>query len=89
MKIIYFVNNGRASDEDVLKARHLRDQGNKVYFSNGSCTYGFQDSCDAVVLAGDFTHVKSWAESTGIKIIEDKQESEEKPRRTRRKVEEE
>ena len=71
MKIVYFVTNGVATPEDHKKATELRDQGNKVFFSNGSVKTGFQDSCDAVVIGGEFKHVKEWAESKGIKIIEE------------------
>lgn len=69
MKIIYFVQNGRVSSDDILNRERLRSNGNKVFFSNGSVPYGFEDSCDAVYLAGNFPNVEAWANSKGIKVI--------------------
>lgn len=71
MKAIYFLNNGIATPEDVKRKEELRTQGYKVIFSNGNAERGFEDSCNAVYLAGDFPLVKSWAEGKGITIMGD------------------
>ena len=71
MKAIYFLKNGIATPEDVKRKEELRTQGYKVIFSNGNAERGFEDSCNAVYLAGDFPLVKEWAESKGIAIIGD------------------
>lgn len=69
MKLIYFATNGRVTNEDRVKAFDLESSGYKIYFSNGSVTYGFQDSCDAVYLSADFPHIESWAVSKGVKVM--------------------
>ena len=75
MKAIYFLNNGIATPEDVKRKKELRMQGYKVIFSNGNAERGFEDSCEAIYLAGDFPLIKTWAESKGITIIGDAQKS--------------
>lgn len=70
MKIIYFVSNGTMGEQDHSSVVKLRGEGNKVILANGSPTTGFKDSCDAVVISGDFPHIREWAESDGIEIID-------------------
>ena len=69
MKAIYFLKYGIASPEDVKRKEELRTQGYKVIFSNGNVERGFEDSCNAVYLAGDFPLVKAWAEGKGVAIL--------------------
>lgn len=83
MKIIYFVKNGVTTPEDLAGRLKLQGEGHKVYFSNGSIPWGFEDSCDAVYLAGEFGHVRSWCLSKGIVIISDKVEPEVKAKETK------
>lgn len=85
MKIIFFVENGRPSVEDFTSKATLESGGSKVFFSNGSMLWGFEDSCDAVVLSGDFPHIEKWAESKGIDIlVEKKEEAKPKPKQARK-----
>lgn len=70
MKIIYFVSNGTMDEQDHASVVKLRGEGNKVILANGSPTIGFKDSCDAVVMSADFPHIREWAESEGINIID-------------------
>jgi hypothetical protein len=87
MKVVYFLTNGIASGDDISKRNELRQSGYKVSFSNGSLVNGFEDSCDAVVLSGDFPHIAKWAESKGVDILVEKKEPEpdpEKPKRGRK-----
>lgn len=81
-KIIYYLKNGRTTVDDVTRKAKMELTGDKVIFSNGSVS-GFQDSCDAVVLGGDFPLIEQWAKSKGIEIITDDADSgstEEKPK---------
>ena len=95
MKILYFLVNGYETEESIKECLKLRAEGNKVLVSNGSIISGFEDSCDAIILGGDFPHVKAWAESKGIKILAEAEAESEaeaeaeapKPRRTRAKKE--
>lgn len=70
MKIIYFVSNGTMGEQDHSSVVKLRGEGNKVILANGSPTTGFKDSCDAIVMSTEFPHIREWAESEGIKIID-------------------
>lgn len=81
-KIIYYLKNGRTTVDDVTRKAKMELTGDKVVFSNGSVS-GFQDSCDAVVLGGDFPLIEQWAKSKGIEIISDTPDAgstEEKPK---------
>lgn len=69
MKIIYFVENGKMSTDDFIIVDGLRKNQNKVYVSNGSIGWGFEDSCGAVFLSKDFPHIESWAVSKGIEVM--------------------
>jgi hypothetical protein len=69
MKIIYFVTNGRPTLEDRGAVEKLRTEQHKAYIANGSVPYGFEDSCDAIFLAGNFPLIEKWAVSKGIEIM--------------------
>jgi hypothetical protein len=69
MKIIYFVSNGKVTLEDRAWVERKRLERNNVTFSNGSVPYGFEDSCDAIFLAGNFPLIEKWAVSKGIEIM--------------------
>ncbi len=47
----------------------IKDDGYITTIADGNFKKGFQDSCQAVYLNGDFPHVKEWAESSGIDIL--------------------
>lgn len=79
MKVIYFLTNGIASSDDIVKRNDLRQEGHKVSFSNGSLVNGFEDSCDAVVLSGKFPHIEKWAESKDVEILTVSPEPESEP----------
>lgn len=86
MKIIMFLDKGIATIGDIEVQMKLRSEGHKVSMSNGSVTKGFQDSCDAIVMCGDFPHIKEWAELKGVKVLgeEKKEEEAPKPKRGRK-----
>jgi hypothetical protein len=69
MKIIYFVSNGKVTLEDRAWVERKRLERNNVTFSNGSAPYGFEDSCDAIFLAGNFPLIEKWAVAKGIEIM--------------------
>lgn len=81
MKIIYFLDNGKAEAKDHAAIADLRAKGHKVTFSNGTSTEGFKDSCDAVILAGDFPHIEKWAVKSDIEIMVKVEQEPEKPKR--------
>ena len=68
MKIIFFVQNGLTNEEHILYRLKQEQVGNKVIFSNGSFTYGFEDSCDKIVLACENKRIELWAATTGIHL---------------------
>lgn len=69
MKIVYFVVNGKPTLQDRAKVEKYRSDQNKVIYSNGSVPYGFEDSCDAVFLSGNFPLIEKWALSKGIQVL--------------------
>tara|TARA_R110000782_G_scaffold141550_2_gene234279 strand:+ start:402 stop:893 length:492 start_codon:yes stop_codon:yes gene_type:complete len=68
MKIIFFVPNGITNEAHVLYRLKQEQVGNKVMFSNGSFKYGFEDSCDKIVLAVENKHIELWASTSGIHL---------------------
>lgn len=68
MKIIFFVQNGMTTDEHVLYRLKQEQVGNRVIFSNGSFKYGFEDSCDKIVLACENKKIELWAATSGIHL---------------------
>ena len=66
MKIVFFVENGKPTNEDFTLKSILTREGNKVTFSNGSVPYGFQDTCGKVVMSKPFEHIIEWCKSKGI-----------------------
>lgn len=77
-KIIYFLRNGVPTDYDLLERKKM-EVTDKVIFSNGSFPYGFEDSCDAIIMNDDFPHIEKWAKSKGIEILPYKTEPEPEP----------
>lgn len=67
-KALIFVDRFVSTD-DFQEKQKMQDQGYIVNIVDGNFTKGFEDSCDTVVLCGDFPHVASWAESKGVEIV--------------------
>ncbi len=68
-RLIYFLKNGKSTEQDDKHKDKLTTEGWKVFYSNGSFAEGFEDSCEAVALAGDFPHIEEWAKDNKIKVV--------------------
>lgn len=68
MKIIYFLRNGILTE--IANKRKLEEtlKGNKVILSNGSYNWGFQDSCDKIIMNLFNKHIVEWASSKDIEV---------------------
>lgn len=99
MKIVYFLKNGIARSEDLVKREEFRKQGHKIVFSNADVLKGFESVCDAVYLNCDAAHVEKWAKASGIDVMKPQvanesehdsgDEEQAKPRRGRKPAAEE
>lgn len=69
MKIVFFLKDGKARDEDIAKKIELVAKGNHVSFSNGSMAKGFEDTCHGIIMACHNDKILEWARKSNLEIM--------------------
>lgn len=67
-KVLIFVDKVIKETDFAIKQK-LQAEGYVAIVADGNFKKGFEDSCTAVAILGDFPHIKDWAESSGIEVL--------------------